>query len=186
MAMRNALHRHSREPSREQAHVPAQQSSSGPYPRVPCPHANPRRPCHPVGPSSQGPFRAVRIVVLPAPARLRQSKDFKATVRHGVRTGRPTVVVHADLAEQSGVPSDGVVSARVGFVVSRKVGNAVTRNRVRRRLRHLAAAQLRDGVRADLRVVVRALPASATQPDRLADDFRAAWRKSIERLEARA
>lgn len=107
-------------------------------------------------------------------------------MRHGVRTGRPTVVVHADLAEQPGVPSDGVVSARVGFVVSRKVGNAVTRNRVRRRLRHLAAAQLRDGVRADLRVVVRALPAAATQPDRLADDFRAAWRKSIERLEARA
>lgn len=123
--------------------------------------------------------------MLPAPARLRRSKDFKATVRRGVRVGRPTVVVHADLAGP-GVPGDDMVSARVGFVVSRKVGNAVTRNRVRRRLRHMAAAQLKDGVPSDLRVVIRALQAAATQPDRLADDFRTAWRRAVERLEARA
>jgi ribonuclease P protein component len=45
--------------------------------------------------------------------------------------------------------------------VSRAVGPAVTRNRVRRRLRHLAAAQL-DLLPAGSRVVVRALPRSAS------------------------
>ncbi|RLP08531.1 ribonuclease P protein component [Propionibacterium australiense] len=123
--------------------------------------------------------------MLPAQARLRRSEDFKATVRHGVRVGRPTIVVHAGLADHV-AHGDDVVSAQVGFVVSRKVGNAVTRNRVKRRLRHMAAAQLRQGVRPDLRVVVRALPASATQPGRLAGDFRSAWCKSVERLEAGA
>ena len=50
--------------------------------------------------------------------------------------------------------------ARVGFVVSGAVGPAVVRNRVRRRLRHLAAEQVRrlpDGAL----LVVRALPAAA-------------------------
>ncbi len=53
-------------------------------------------------------------------------------VRGGVRVGRPTLVVHA--LRKPGPPS------RAGFVVSKAVGNAVTRNRVKRRLRHLAAA----------------------------------------------
>lgn len=121
--------------------------------------------------------------MLPAPARLRRSEDFRTTVRHGVRAGRPTLVVHADLVEHV-VPEDDPLPAQVGFVVSRRVGNAVTRNRVKRRLRHLAAARLEQGARSDLRVVVRALPAAATRPERLEEDFLQAWRRALERLEA--
>ncbi len=105
-------------------------------------------------------------------------------MHHGVRVGRPTLVVHADLAEPA-VPGGDRVSAQVGFIVSKKIGNAVARNRVKRRLRHLAAAQLEAGVRTDLRVVVRVLPAVAAQPGRLAEDFASAWCRGIERLEAR-
>ena len=121
--------------------------------------------------------------MLPAPARLRRSEDFRTTVRHGVRAGRPTLVVHADLVEHV-VPEDDPLPAQVGFVVSRRVGNAVTRNRVKRRLRHLAAARLEQGARSDLRVVVRALPAAATRPERLQEGFSQAWRRALERLEA--
>lgn len=59
------------------------------------------------------------------------------------------------------VHPDSEGPARVGFVVSRAVGPAVTRNLVRRRLRHLVAAQL-DRLPRGSRVVVRALPASAS------------------------
>lgn len=64
---------------------------------------------------------------------------------------------------------------RVGFVVSKKVGNAVTRNRVKRRLRHLVVP-LEAPFVAD--VVVRALPAAATEPQRLAGDLADAWRRA--------
>ncbi|WP_230207845.1 ribonuclease P protein component [Microlunatus sp. Gsoil 973] len=62
----------------------------------------------------------------------------------------------------------------MGFVVSKAVGTAVARNRVKRRLRHLVAARLADTPPA-ARVVVRALPAARTQPQRLADDLDHAW-----------
>ncbi len=69
----------------------------------------------------------------------------------------------------------------MGFVVSKKVGNAVTRNRVKRRLRHLT----RDyDLAAPCDVVVRALPSSATEPSRLADDLGDAWRRAMKRLAA--
>lgn len=64
---------------------------------------------------------------------------------------------------------------RVGFVVSKKVGNAVVRNRVKRRLRHMAAA-MTTPFPAD--VVVRALPPAASEPDRLAEDLAAAWSRA--------
>jgi len=81
--------------------------------------------------------------------------------------GRPTLVVHA--------LRSGNDATRVGFVVSKAVGGAVVRNRVKRRLRALA----RPLVSADERgcdVVVRALPASVAQPERLSDDLMGAWR----------
>lgn len=76
-----------------------------------------------------------------------------------------------------------MAGARVGLVVSKSVGNAVTRNRVKRRLRHLAAGQLRTTGPVD--VVIRALPAAAVDPGRLADDFAGSWRQALEKLARR-
>ena len=115
--------------------------------------------------------------VLPAASRLRSAKDFGATLRGGVRVGRGTLVVHARALPVAGQHS------RVGFVVSKRVGNAVTRNRVKRRLRHLARAQLIDSP-AGLQVVVRALPAAATEPHRLGAEFVAAWWGCLAKLGA--
>ncbi len=66
-------------------------------------------------------------------------------------------------------------------MVSKAIGNAVTRNRVKRRLRHLVALRL-DGVPVNAQIVVRALPAAASQPDRLTSDFESAWTAVIDRL----
>ena len=74
------------------------------------------------------------------------------------------MVVHLlldpDAGPEAGV--DGVAAGappQVGLVVSKAVGNAVHRNRVKRRLRHVAAAHLSE-LPAGARIVVRALPAS--------------------------
>jgi ribonuclease P protein component len=110
--------------------------------------------------------------VLPRPSRLRRSEDFRRTVRSGVRVGRPTLVLHA---------APGPERSQVGFVVGKTVGNAVTRNRVRRRLRHLAAAEL-PGTPDRVNVVVRALPRAATAPDELPTDFASAWPQALAKL----
>ena len=101
-------------------------------------------------------------LVLPAPASMRRAEDF-ADGPSGVRAARPTVVVHAVCSPQA----DRV---RVGFVVSKALGSAVRRNSVKRRLRHLAAAQL-AGTDPGIDVVVRALPAAAESPAGLRSDF---------------
>jgi ribonuclease P protein component len=111
--------------------------------------------------------------VLPAPSRLRNPVDFRDTLRQGVRCGRASVVVHARRVD--GSPS------RAGFIVSRAVGNAVSRNRVKRRLRHLAAAAL-PAAPFGVDVVVRALPAATTGD--LPGDFRSALGTCLERLSA--
>ncbi|MFZ1409864.1 MAG: ribonuclease P protein component [Micropruina sp.] len=109
--------------------------------------------------------------MLPSQARLRTEADFRATVRNGFRVARPCLVLHAWQR-----PGPG---SRAGFVVSKAVGNAVTRNLVKRRLRHLVAAEFgHTPVPVDL--VVRALPSAATGP--LADDFRSAWSATVQRL----
>ncbi len=106
---------------------------------------------------------------------MRASWEFRDTMRHGVRAARPTLVLHAQQLEAP--PS------RVGFVVSRAVGGAVVRNRVKRRLRHLAAAEL--GESPPVAVVVRALPAAAQQSARLGDDLAGAWSTMQRRLSSR-
>ena len=147
--------------------------------------------------------------MLPARSRMHRPGDFRAAVRGGVRSGRPTLVVHAgrcaqvrpdptDITELStaavdncgtGGPSasDGPITSRselaprVGFVVSKAVGNAVTRNRVKRRLRHLCRPlvdELEDGTV----IVVRALPAAATEPGRVAKDLDGAWQQALRKL----
>jgi ribonuclease P protein component len=107
---------------------------------------------------------------------MRRSEDFRRTVRSGVRIGRSTVVLHA-MPGQDGI--------RVGFVVGKAVGGAVIRNRVRRRLRHLAAAQL-PGTAAALDVVVRALPRAASAHEELSADLASAWSHAVARLDVPA
>jgi ribonuclease P protein component len=112
--------------------------------------------------------------MLPRSLRMRRSKEFRQTTRRGVHASRPTLVVHAVHV------ADG---PRVGFVVGSAVGNAVTRNRVKRRLRHLAAAHLADKP-ADVGLVVRALPRAATDPAAVPTDFGSAWHEVVSRLTA--
>ena len=144
--------------------------------------------------------------MLPARSRMHRPGDFRAAVRGGVRSGRPTLVVHAgrcaqvrpdptDITELStatvdncgtGGPSasDGPITSRselaprVGFVVSKAVGNAVTRNRVKRHLCRPLVDELADGTV----VVVRALPAAATEPGRVAKDLDGAWHQALRKL----
>ena len=106
--------------------------------------------------------------------RLRSSASFTRTVKRGVRRGRPAVVVHA-------YDTHTLRPTQVGFVVAKPVGNAVVRNRVKRRLRHLVAAHL-PTTPCGLEVVVRALPAAAVQPDRLAGDLDATWTQVMDVL----
>lgn len=110
--------------------------------------------------------------MLPSSRRLKRPVDFGATVRRGSRAATPTVVVHVRRYDTQNPPE----FTRVGFVVSKKVGNAVTRNRVKRRLRHLAVG-LECPFTTD--VVVRALPAAASDPDRLGADLRSAWDRAF-------
>jgi ribonuclease P protein component len=117
---------------------------------------------------------------------MRSSKDFQRTTRRGVRVGRPTLVVHA-----ARIPDDALTGAsagrsapRFGFVVNGAVGNAVIRNRVKRRLRHLAAAHL-AGTPAGIDIVVRALPRAATDPAEVPIDFESAWQDAVSRLTTR-
>jgi ribonuclease P protein component len=128
--------------------------------------------------------------MLPAPSRLRRSRDFTETVSRGARAGRATVVVHLDRGgEPPTVPSARPVPAgsapgdpvRAGFVVSKAVGNSVTRHLVVRRLRALVAARL-DRLPAGSRLVVRALPACATaSTGQLAGDLDAALDRVLAR-----
>ena len=107
---------------------------------------------------------------------MRSSEEFRTTVQAGCKAGRRTVVVHLRPAEaHESAPS------RVGFVVSKRIGNAVTRNRVKRRLRHLVRPLL-NHPDAPAAIVVRALPAAATEPGRLADDLVAAYDQAMARL----
>jgi ribonuclease P protein component len=115
--------------------------------------------------------------MLPRSLRMRSTKDFQATTRRGVRVSRPTLVVHAVQLD------DG---PRVGFVVSGAVGNAVSRNRVKRRLRHLAAAHSpANGLADGIGIVVRALPRAATHPADVPTDFGSAWHEAMSRLTKR-
>ena len=66
-------------------------------------------------------------------------------------------------------------------MVSKAVGGAVVRNRVKRRLRHLVAAELRE-LETPIDLVVRALPASADGD--LAGDFDAALNQCLRKLAA--
>jgi ribonuclease P protein component len=89
--------------------------------------------------------------VLSARNRMRRSSDFDATVRYGVRTVQPDVIVHVRRGD------DGDTGPRVGLIVAKRVGSAVERHRVARRLRHVARTML-AGLHQSDQVVIRALP----------------------------
>ena len=113
--------------------------------------------------------------MLPVDARIRRSRDFGSVLKRGRRAARGGVVVHwararppqdpppTDTPSGQRTPPGAATAARAGFVVSKAVGNAVVRNKVKRRLRHAVAEQMRswpDGTD----VVVRAT-AKAAQRD---------------------
>jgi ribonuclease P protein component len=97
--------------------------------------------------------------VLPAPHRLRASRDFSEVVRRGRRASRPLLTLHALLDD----PAAGDRPARAGLVVSKAVGGSVVRTRTSRRLRHLLRERL-AALPPGSRLVVRAAPAAGTAP----------------------
>ena len=132
-------------------------------------------------------IRARTTTVLPRLLRMHNSKDFRRTTRRGLRATRPTLIIHAVHAPDDVAGTKDPVSPsgpRIGFVVSGAVGNAVTRNRVKRRMRHLAAAHVPD-TPGGIDIVVRALPRAAAVPAEVPEDFGSAWHDVVSRLSAR-
>lgn len=89
---------------------------------------------------------------------MRRSTEFAATIKQGVRSAQPDLVIHVrrDTGDAAGGSSDG---PRLGLVVSKSVGSAVERHLVSRRLRHVARKILSE-LDSEERVVIRALPSS--------------------------
>lgn len=116
--------------------------------------------------------------MLPVAHRVTDAASFREATRRGRRAAVETLVAHL-LPPAADVPSDQAHPPRVGFVVSKTVGNAVVRNRVRRRLRHLAAARM-DVLPAGSLLVLRALPPSAVASSaRLGRDLDRALRRLV-------
>jgi ribonuclease P protein component len=113
--------------------------------------------------------------VLPAAHRLTDPAGFRSATRSGRRASSRTLVTHYATGEDL---------LRTGFVVGKPVGDAVVRNRVKRRLRYAARELLVQGSLPEAgRLVVRALPASATATyGELAADLA----RCVDRVSARA
>ena len=93
--------------------------------------------------------------MLPAQYRMRKSSDFHETVKHGMRTVQPDMVLHARWAPPE------VPGPRIGLIVAKAVGSAVQRHRVARRLRHVARGAI-GRLQPSEQLVIRARPSSRT------------------------
>ena len=112
--------------------------------------------------------------MLPARNRMRRSREFDATVKYGMRTAQPDVVVHVLRGSENGA------GPRVGLIIAKPVGSAVERHRVARRLRHVARSVLGDLHQSD-RLVIRALPSSRqVSSARLEQQLRRGLRRAFE------
>ena len=113
--------------------------------------------------------------MLPARNRMRRSREFDATVKYGMRTAQPDLVVHVRRGD------DGEAGPRVGLIVAKSVGSAVDRHRVSRRLRHAVRGMLTDLHQRD-QVVIRALPSSGQVSSAwLEQELRRGLRRAFER-----
>lgn len=109
---------------------------------------------------------------------MRRSTEFDTTVKYGVRTAQPDIVVHIRRADEH----DDGSGPRVGLIIAKPVGSAVDRHRVARRLRHVARTMVEELQPQD-RVVIRALPSSrAVSSARLEQQLRSGLRRASERL----
>ncbi|MDT5349220.1 MAG: ribonuclease protein component [Mycobacterium sp.] len=86
---------------------------------------------------------------------MRRSTEFDETVKYGMRTVQPDLIVHV----RRGSDDDEGKGPRIGLIIAKPVGSAVQRHRVARRLRHVARTMLGDLDQSD-QVVIRALPSS--------------------------
>lgn len=113
--------------------------------------------------------------MLPAAYRLRAAADFTAVTRQGRRARSGGLLVYLLPGEAApGVAASGAVrpaeprmpsdqtASKAGLIVGRTVGGSVVRHRVSRRLRAQLATRL-DRLPSGCRLVVRALPAAATE-----------------------
>lgn len=120
--------------SRE-THIPAKQTETRPYTRVPQPHVNQKwseGSFEPPGQRSQASGRKLKSVIL---RRLQKRAEFLRAAK-GQAVRRRLVVVQAVNRD------DGSDHVGEGFTSTKKIGGAVVRNRARRRLRVLSRALL--------------------------------------------
>ncbi|MCV7429608.1 ribonuclease P protein component [Mycobacterium montefiorense] len=115
--------------------------------------------------------------MLPARNRMRRSREFDATVKYGMRTAQPDLVVHVRRGSNGEVGN----GPRVGLIVAKSVGSAVDRHRVSRRLRNAVRGMLTDLHQCD-QVVIRALPSSRQVSSAwLEQELRKGLRRAFER-----
>jgi ribonuclease P protein component len=107
---------------------------------------------------------------------MRRSSEFDATVKYGIRSAQPDVVLHVRLGSRREATS----GPRIGLIIGKRVGSAVERHQVARRLRHVVRTVLGDLHQSD-QVVIRALPSSRhVSSARLEQQLRTGLRRAFE------